>query len=157
MEQFQEYVREDETPFSNCVISDSDDDITDLNVPQPSQETLGNNCLNIDSNQIENLNDVHVSSCNLINFSKIDFINCLALRDSYTKDNDDTEEFRNNLYNKVSLLQKKWFYEQNSNLHSLNALQLALRNFEILDKKLTRELISMGSKKCQFEAVSLFY
>ncbi len=165
MEQFQEYVREDESPFSNCVISDSDDDIMDINVPQPSQEALGNNCLNIDSNsnQIENLdesqnlNNVHVSSCQLINFSKIDFINCLALRDSYTINDNNTEEFRNELHNKISLLKKKWFYEQNSNLHSLNVLQLALRNFEILDKKLTRELISMGSKKCQFEAVSLFY
>ena len=179
MYQFQEYVRENESPFSNCVISDSDDDIMEVIVPQPSQEALGNNCLNIDSNsnsnsnpnpnsnsnsnQIENLdesqnlNNVHVSSCQLINFSKMDFINCLALRDSYTINDNNTEEFRNNLSNKVLLLKKKWFYEQNSNLHSLNVLQLALRNFEILDKKLTRELISMGSKKCQFEAVSLFY
>jgi hypothetical protein len=165
MEQFQECVREDYSPFSNCVISDSDDDVMDISVPQPSQERLGNNCLNIDSNQnqIENSNesqisnDVHVSSCQLINFPKMDFINCLALRDSYTRDDDNTEEFRNNLYNKVTLIKKKWFYQQNNDLHSLNVLQLALRNFEILDKKLTRELISMGSKKCQFEAVSLFY
>jgi len=118
MEQFQEYVREDESPFSNCVISDSDDDIMDINVPRPSQERLGNNCLNIDSNsnQIENLNeslnlnDVYVSSCQLINFPKMDFINCLALRDSYTRDHENTEEFRNNLYKKVTLLKKKWFY-----------------------------------------------
>jgi len=165
MEQFQECVREDYSPFSNCVISDSDDDVMDISVPQPSQEPLGNNCLNIDSNQnqIEDSNesqisnDVHVSSCQLINFPKMDFINCLALRDSYTRDDDNTEEFRNNLYNKVRLIKKKWFYQQNNDLHSLNVLQLALRNFEILDKKLTRELISMGSKKCQFEAVSLFY
>ena len=66
---------------------------------------------------------------------------------------DSAVQFRNNLYNKVSLLKKKWFYEQNSNLHSLNVLQLALRNFEIQDKNLTRELITIGNKKCEFELI----
>jgi len=183
MEQDIQYVPNNQLPLNNCIISESDDDSNDINEPLPSNR----NCLIIDSdseseleleleleldktqteisennnskqiNDVVTNNDVFISNCKLLNLPKIDFINCLAIRDSYTSSNVSTEIYKNNINNRLKLLKKKWFYKNHAELHSLNILQLALRNFEIQDKNLTRELITIGNKKCEFEAISLYY
>jgi len=135
-------------PFEKCVISDSDDE---SEIKSVNNNEISTEIQIIPSN--ENI-EIFKSNCKLMDLHRIKPVDCTELRNLYKKKKG--PNFEQVMFDKFNELKKKWFYKDCENLHSLNVIQLALRNIEIGDKMVTQESITNGFEKTQYEAVSLY-
>jgi len=137
---------ENDPPFGECVISDSDEENEIKNVQEQSIEPQI-----ITSNDD---NETYKTNCQLIELSKIKPVNCNQLRDLYKKKKG--PNFEQVMFDKFNELKNKWFHITGDELHSLNAVQISLRNLEICDNAITQKGIENGFGKAEYEAVSLY-
>ena len=130
-------------PFEKCVISDSDDE---SEIKSVNNNEISTEIQIIPSN--ENI-EIFKSNCKLMDLHRIKPVDCTELRNLYKKKKG--PNFEQVMFDKFNELKKKWFYKDCENLHSLNVIQLALRNIEIGDKMVTQESITNGFEKTQYE------